>query len=110
MRVDLRGTSVANRISSRPSGTERAHSRWLCEKVSSSRRSTSASSPPSPSMALRAAAVTERKGGCERMTPARRRACRLRRLLRRHLVYFARLQIDADAVDLVEVGAGDAHE
>ncbi len=44
MRVALRGTSRAKRSSSRLSGTERAHSRWFCEKISSSRTSISASS------------------------------------------------------------------
>src|SRR4029079_5032451 len=48
--------------------------------------------------------------------PARRPAMtlqyfpRLRRLLRRHLLHRAGLQVDADAVDLVEIDAGDAHE
>src|SRR3569833_1148741 len=32
------------------------------------------------------------------------------RLLRRHLVHLPGLQIDAHALDLVEVGAGDAHK
>ena len=34
----------------------------------------------------------------------------LRRLLRRHLVDLASLEINPDAVDLVEIGAGYAHE
>src|SRR5215470_17825560 len=34
----------------------------------------------------------------------------LRRLLRRHLVHLAGLEVDADAVDLVEIGSGDTHE
>src|SRR3979409_1351112 len=34
----------------------------------------------------------------------------LRRLLRRHLVHLARMQIDPDAADLVQVGASHAHE
>src|SRR5258706_10679136 len=38
-----------------------------------------------------------------------KREC-LRRLLRRHLVYLAGLQVDPDAIDLVQIGAGDAHE
>src|SRR5215813_10807163 len=33
-----------------------------------------------------------------------------RRLLRRHLVHLAGLEVDADALDLVEIGAGHAHE
>src|SRR6185295_7057651 len=32
------------------------------------------------------------------------------RLLRRHLVHFAGIEVEAHAVDLVEVGAGDADE
>src|SRR5215213_11732662 len=34
----------------------------------------------------------------------------LRRLLRRHLVDLTGLQVDADAVDVVEIDAGHAHE
>src|SRR5665213_1244659 len=34
----------------------------------------------------------------------------LRRLLRCHLMDFAGLQVDADAVDVVEIDAGHAHE
>src|SRR5215467_8858154 len=34
----------------------------------------------------------------------------LRRLLRRHLVHLAGLEVDADAVDLVEIGSGYTHE
>ena len=45
-----RGTSRAIRISSRLKGSERACSRWPCEKISSSRRSRIASSAPSASM------------------------------------------------------------
>src|SRR6185312_11417524 len=44
------------------------------------------------------------------LSPQAGRGKNLRRLLRRHLVHFAGLQIDAHAIDLVEVGAGDAHE
>src|SRR5215831_4278710 len=52
MRVPRRGTRRANLSSSRLNGTERANSRWPCEKISSSRRSTIASSCPSASIAF----------------------------------------------------------
>ena len=58
MRVEWRGTSRAKRSSRRLSGTERAHSRWFREKISSSRTSISASSWPSASMALTAGGLT----------------------------------------------------
>src|SRR3569833_2680838 len=67
--------------------------------MSSSRTSMSASSPPSVSIALTVAGDRARSIGTN-----------LRRLLRRHLVHLAGLEIDAHALDLVEVGAGDAHE
>ena len=53
-RVPGRGTRRAKLSSSRLNGIERANRRWPCEKVSSSRRSTSAISAPSASIAFRA--------------------------------------------------------
>src|SRR5258708_20419366 len=53
MRVPRRGTRRANLSSSRLNGTERANRRWPCEKISSSRRSTIASSCPSASIAFK---------------------------------------------------------
>ena len=103
MRVVRRGTRRAKRSSSRLSGTLRAHSRWLREKISSSRTSISASSPPSPSMALTAAGATGEASLSTRCADSRRLLCV-------HLLDRAGLQIDLDAVDLVEIGAGDADE
>src|SRR3569833_94570 len=67
--------------------------------MSSSSTSMSASSPTSVSIALTVAGDRARSIGTN-----------LRRLLRRHLVHLAGLEIVALALDLVEVGAGDAHE
>src|SRR6266571_8493071 len=102
MRVPRRGTRRANVSSSRLNGTERANRRWFCEKISSSRRSMSASSCPSASIALRAGASTRsiRTAPCAGS----------RRLLRRHLLDLARGEIEAHALDLVEVGAGHPDE
>src|SRR5262249_23500568 len=101
MRVPRRGTRPAKVSSSRLNGTDRANSRWLCEKRSFSRRSMSANSSPSASIAFRVA-------GSSRCI--RRPVAGSRRLLRRHLLDLAGSQIEAHAVDLVEVGAGHAHE
>src|SRR5262249_54168843 len=152
MRVERRGTRRVKFSSRRLKGIERAHNRWRCEKISSPRTFTSASSAPSSSMALRVWGSTVRMKSfvrCCRSTsswprsqPSLRRLRKLacaaihvflsrqgkqdvdaRRkaghdgmwgglccLLRRHLVHLARLKVDADAVDLVEVGPGHAHE
>src|SRR6516162_307923 len=99
MRVPRRGTRRANLSSSRLKGTERANRRWLCEKISSSRRSAIASSCPSASIALSAPASTN-LGGIRVG-----RFADSRRLLRRHLLDLARGEIEAHALDLVEVGA-----
>src|ERR1051325_261555 len=84
----------------------------------------SASSRPSWSMARTVAGSSGRAAACG-MSSSKRMAGafsgaghydttlqvnRLRRLLRRHLLHHAGLQINADAVDLVEIGAGDADE
>src|SRR5215470_7949155 len=108
MRVLRRGTSRANFSSNRLNGTERANRRWFCENTSSSRRSTSASSSPSASIALRACGSIGRMPGCPGMTD--RRGASLRRLLRRHLVHLAGREVEAHALDVVEIGAGDADE
>src|SRR6476646_5801207 len=102
MRVVRRGTSRANRSSSRLKGTERANSRWFCEKTSSSRTSMSASSRPSASIALRARAST-----LSGIVVNRVRSCRL---LRRHLMDLARREIEPHALDVVEIGAGHPDE
>src|SRR5262249_38321258 len=166
MRVPRRGTRRANLSSRRLNGTERANRRWPCEKISSSRRSTIASSCPSASIAFNRSA----RSGCRAViafkgrgfgsnrsnglgllpppftgegwgggTQARiffatpsltlprkrgrgahrdrgkcddrpRSALISRRLLRRHLPDLARGEIEAHALDLVEVGAGHADE
>src|ERR1041385_2321677 len=99
MRVARRGTRRAMRSSSRLSGTERANNRWLSEKMRSSRTSRSASSARSRSMPRSVSALMRRASV---MVSGR--------LLRRHLVHLAGLQVEAHAMDLVEVGAGDANE
>src|SRR5215467_1301029 len=104
MRVPRRGTRRANLSSRRLNGTERANRRWLREKISSSRRSAIASSCPSASIALSAPASTNIGG----IRVGRSRASR--RLLRRHLLDLARGEVEAHALDLVEVGAGDPDE
>src|SRR5215831_2257053 len=101
MRVLRRGTKRAKLSSSRLKGTDRANKRWFCEKISSSRKSISASSSPSASIALRAAGSTR----CIRVGVRSSR-----RLLRRHLFDLAGVEIEAHAVDLVEVGTGHTHE
>src|SRR5256885_16656733 len=83
---------------SRLNGTERANSRWFCEKINSSGRSISASSSPSASIAFRVEGLSR----CIRVGSGR--------LLRRHLLDLARGKVEAHALDLVEVGAGHAHE
>src|SRR5690242_8189757 len=88
----------------------------------------SASSRPSLSMALTVAGSSGRAvgwgiGSSKRMAGQKTwpafgaghddttsRVNRLCRLLRRHLLHDTGLQIDADAVDLVEIGAGNPHE
>ena len=76
----------------------RANSRWLSEKMRSSRTSTSASSAPSRSISRSAAA------------PTLTASVASGRLLRRHLVHFAGFQVEAHPLDLVEVGPGHADE
>src|ERR1700733_3987848 len=98
MRVARRGTSGANRSSNRLSGTERASSKWLCEKISSSRTSISASSPPSLNMPRRAEAPTDAVTSCSRD------------LLRGDRLLFAGLEVEAHAMDFVEIGPGHADE
>src|SRR5262245_42214380 len=100
MRVPRRGTSGAKRNSRRLSGTERAHRRWRSEYNNCSRRSMSASSRPSASMPLTSAGLRGRS----------MKFAQSRRLLRRHLLHFAGLEVEADAVDLVQVRAGHADE
>ena len=131
MRVALRGTSWAKRSSSRLNGTRARPQEMALREDQLFAKVDQRKLAPVVQHGLDGCGIERACGGfghgfleqrCrQRIWPAR--ACaraghdvttlgclRLRRLLRRHLLHVAGLQVDADAVDHVEVGAGDAHE